>query len=220
MSTDLLQARGLHKSHGPVRAVEGVDLEVRPGEFVAVVGRSGSGKSTLLNLLAGLDTPDEGEITFRGEPLPARDEDALADWRARHVGLVFQAFHLIPTLTARDNAAVPLLPRGPAGPARERAAQRLEQVGLGHRLHHRPSELSGGEQQRVAVARALVGEPDLLLADEPTGNLDTATGESIIDLFRQVRDETGVALVVITHDDKIARSADRRVNMKDGQVVA
>jgi putative ABC transport system ATP-binding protein len=174
----------------------------------------------LLNLIAGLDLPDAGEIRFSGELLRANDEDALADWRAEHVGLVFQAFHLIPTLTALDNAAVPLLPRQSTGASRAAARERLEQVGLGARMDHRPAQLSGGEQQRVAIARALVGNPKLLLADEPTGNLDSKTGQEILDLFAQLRAETGTATVLITHDEKVAAAADRRISMQDGRILA
>lgn len=220
MTRELISATGLRKTYGSVIAVGGVDLTVRHGEFVAVVGRSGSGKSTLLNLLAGLDAPDEGDLRFRGEPLPD-DEEGLAAWRADHVGLVFQSFHLIPTLSAIENVALPLYPRG-LRPAerRERAAARLEQVGLAHRSDHRPAQLSGGEQQRVAIARALVADPELLLADEPTGNLDSSTGEEILALFERIRDENELALVVITHDEKIAADADRRLRLLDGKVVA
>ncbi|GAA4909041.1 ABC transporter ATP-binding protein [Streptomyces coeruleoprunus] len=219
MSDEVLRAEGLRKSFGTVTAVAGVDVSVRAGEFLAIVGRSGSGKSTLLNLLAGLDSPDAGTITSMGEELPT-GEDALAQWRRDHVGLVFQAFHLIPTLSAVENVAVPLYPlRMSAAERRARAERRLEQVGLGHRTGHRPGQLSGGEQQRVAIARALVGEPSLVLADEPTGNLDSTTGKEILDMFQRLRKETGFALVVVTHDDKVAAAADRQIRVQDGEVV-
>ncbi|MBC6445951.1 ABC transporter ATP-binding protein [Actinokineospora xionganensis] len=220
MSTELLRATGLRKRFGGVVAVDSIDLHINEAEFVAIVGRSGSGKSTLLNLIAGLDLPDEGEIRFAGELLRANDEDALADWRAEHVGLVFQAFHLIPTLSALDNAAVPLLPRRSTEAARAAARERLDQVGLGNRVTHRPAQLSGGEQQRVAIARALVGNPKLLLADEPTGNLDTKTGKEILDLFARLRADTGTATVLITHDENVAAAADRRISIQDGKVLA
>jgi putative ABC transport system ATP-binding protein len=219
VSTEVLRAEGVQKSFGGVTAVAGVDLSIGADEFVAIVGRSGSGKSTLLNLLAGLDSPDAGRISSHGEELPA-NEDALARWRRDHVGLVFQAFHLIPTLSALENTAVPLYPgKMPATQRTRRAQERLEQVGLGHRITHRPAQLSGGEQQRVAIARALVGEPTLVLADEPTGNLDSTTGEEILGLFERLRQDTGFALVVVTHDEKVAAAADRQIRLRDGKVI-
>jgi predicted ABC-type transport system involved in lysophospholipase L1 biosynthesis ATPase subunit len=220
VSSEVLKAEGIRKSFGDVTAVAGIDLAIHVGEFLAIVGRSGSGKSTLLNLLAGLDSPDAGRISSRGGALPT-GEDALADWRREHVGLVFQAFHLIPTLSALENVAVPLYPlRMSVAERQERARRRLEQVGLGHRTTHRPGQLSGGEQQRVAIARALVGEPTLILADEPTGNLDSSTGQEILDMFQQLRQETGFALVVVTHDEKVAAAADRQIRLQDGVEVA
>ena len=221
MGSELLRARDVGKSFGDVAAVRGVDLDVDDGEFLAVVGRSGSGKSTLLNLLGGLETPDQGEVFFRGRALEGMDEDGFALWRRRHVGLVFQAYHLIPTLSALENVALPLYPET-VGSAdrRSRAGARLDEVGLAHRVDHRPSQLSGGEQQRVAIARALVNEPDVVLADEPTGNLDTSTGEEILCLFGKLRRESGIALLVVTHDEQVAASADRIVRMVDGQVAA
>ncbi len=228
MSTDteLLRAEGLRRSYGhagnagQVVALNDASLTIESGEFVAIVGRSGSGKSTLINLLAGIDRPNSGTVRFRGNPLPSTDEDALAAWRAEHLGLVFQAFHLLPTLDATDNVAIPLLPRRPTGECRELARRRLGQVGLGHRLNHRPSQLSGGEQQRVAIARALVGDPELLLADEPTGNLDSQTGTEILELFEKLRLETRAAMVIVTHDENVAARADRRIHLQDGQVVS
>lgn len=221
MPSEVLKAEGISKSFGSVTAVAGIDLTIHGGEFLAIVGRSGSGKSTLLNLLAGLDSPGAGKISSQGRALPT-GEDALADWRREHVGLVFQTFHLIPTLSALENVAVPLYPlRISAEERHERARKRLEQVGLGHRTTHRPGQLSGGEQQRVAIARALVGEPSLILADEPTGNLDSSTGQDILDMFQRLRHETGFALVVVTHDEKVASAADRQIRLQDGaEVVA
>ena len=216
----LLRARELRKSFGDVGAVRGVDVDVEEGEFLAVVGRSGSGKSTLLNLLAGLEAADTGRIFYRGQVLDGADEDALALWRRNHVGLVFQAYHLIPTLSAVENVALPLYPdRMAVSQRRQRASARLAEVGLDHRVQHRPSQLSGGEQQRVAIARALVHEPELVLADEPTGNLDTATGDEILCLFDKLRRDHGIAIVIVTHDEKVAASADRILRMADGRVV-
>ncbi len=220
MPNELLEAVELHKSFGEVHAVDGITLTIDEGEFVAIIGRSGSGKSTLLNLIAGLDRPDSGALRFRGGALHDKDEDALAIWRGEHIGMVFQAFHLLPTLDATDNAAVPLLPRQKLHECRRRARHRLEQVGLGERLRHRPAQLSGGEQQRVAIARALVGNPALVLADEPTGNLDAATGSEILRLFGQLREQTNTAMVIVTHDDDVAAAADRRVHVLDGRLVS
>ena len=201
-----------------VRALRGVDLTVEAGEFLALVGPSGSGKSTLLHLMGGLDVPSDGRVRYRGQDLSQLDGTQLADWRAAHVGFVFQTFQLVPTLTTWENAALPLLFRGVAPRDRqERARTMLDRVGLSQRLDHRPSELSGGEQQRVALARALVGEPELILADEPTGNLDAATSRSILDLLSNLHDD-GMAIVLATHDLDAAGKADRVVRLHDGQI--
>ena len=219
MENNLLKAEGLRKTFGTVEAVRDVSLCIAPGASVAVMGRSGSGKSTLLNLLAGLERLTSGRIAYRGRDLSGLDEDALALWRRDNVGLVFQLFHLIPTLSALENVAFPLYP-AKVTPAerRRRAAERLAQVGLAERATHRPSRLSGGEQQRVAIARALVNNPGLILADEPTGNLDSATGDEILALFQRLRGETGAALLIITHDEKVAARADRIVRIEDGRL--
>jgi len=217
---DMLQSENIEKSFGSVRAVQDVSLTIAAGEFVAIMGRSGSGKTTLLQLLAGLESPTAGRILFRGQDISRLDEDRLALWRREHVGLVFQAFHLIPTLSAAENVAFPLYPTAlPAKERRQRALARLEQVGLAHRAGHRPGQLSGGEQQRVAIARALINHPHLILADEPTGNLDTQSSAEIMELFRQLNRQEGVAVVVVTHDPEIAAQAGRMIEMKDGQVV-
>jgi putative ABC transport system ATP-binding protein len=219
VASEILRASGLVKTFGDVTALAGVDVQVAAADFLAIVGRSGSGKTTLLHLLAGLDTPDSGRISYQGRELNGADEDSLALWRRNHIGLVFQAYHLIPTLSAIENVALPLYPERLARSERlERARARLEQVGLARRTGHRPGQLSGGEQQRVAIARALVHEPELVLADEPTGNLDTTTGDEVMALFGALRTDQGVALVVATHDDKVAAAADRMVRMVDGRV--
>ena len=195
-----------------------VSLDVDKGEFVAITGPSGSGKSTLLGLLAGLDHPTSGSITVVGVELTRLSEDALARFRRQTIGYVFQSYHLIPTLTALENVAVPLEldgARDPVGSAREL----LRDVGLDERAHHYPVQLSGGEQQRVALGRAVALGPPLLLADEPTGNLDSATGEQIIALLLQLRRERGSTLVMVTHDPALARHADRVVLLRDGQIV-
>jgi putative ABC transport system ATP-binding protein len=202
-----------------VDALRGVDLTVARGEFVALVGPSGSGKSTVLNLIGGLDRPTSGQVWINGTELSASDEQTLTRHRRRHVGFVFQSFNLLPRLTAEENVALPLMFSDVSERERRaRACALLERVGLEQRLEHRPTQLSGGEQQRVAIARALVGEPTLLLADEPTGNLDTATGAEIMALLKKLNQEGGLTLLVVTHDAEVAAFADRVVELRDGQV--
>ena len=202
----------------PLTILEGVTLDVERGDAVAVIGPSGSGKSTLLGLIAGLDAPTEGTITVGGAEITRLGEAALARFRRETIGYVFQSYHLIPTLTAAENVAVPLELAGARGvAARTRAL--LEQVGLGERAHHYPVQLSGGEQQRVALARAVALDPPLLLADEPTGNLDSATGAAIIDLLFSLNRERGSTLLLVTHDPALAERADRVVSLRDGRVV-
>jgi putative ABC transport system ATP-binding protein len=203
---------------GEVNILRGVALNVRRGEAVGLVGPSGSGKTSLLMLLAGLERPTGGSLRVAGQDLAAMDEDALARFRRAHVGIVFQAFHLIPTMTALENVAVPLEFAGRRD-AFDRAAAALEAVGLGHRLGHYPGQLSGGEQQRVALARATVAEPPLLLADEPTGNLDRGTGGAVMDLLFGLQARLGTTLLLITHDPLLAERCGRVVRMEDGRVV-
>jgi putative ABC transport system ATP-binding protein len=217
--SELLRAESLSKSFGAVTAVHDVNLHIKSGEIVAIMGRSGSGKSTAMHLLTGLEQPSGGHVFYRGQDIAGLDEDALALWRRDNIGLVFQAFHLIPTLSALENVAFPLYPDGvSATERRQRAAARLEMVGLADRATHRPSRLSGGEQQRVAIARALINNPGLILADEPTGNLDSETGGDILSLFHRLRDEAGVSFLIVTHDDEVAAAADRVIRMKDGEI--
>ena len=221
----LLVARGLHKTYTlEQRAVEvlcGVDLEIQRGAFVALRGASGAGKSTLLRLLGGLDTPTAGEVEFRGLRLGSLSAGALATFRNREVGFVFQAYHLLPDLEAIENVCVPArMARVPAAESERRGRELLERVGLGHRLNHRPAELSGGEQQRVAIARALVNNPALLLADEPTGNLESHTGGEIIDLLCALQTERSMTLLMATHDHHVAARAPRILDLQDGRVVA
>jgi putative ABC transport system ATP-binding protein len=214
-------ARRYKMGDASVDALRGVDLEIARGEFVALVGPSGSGKSTVLNLIGGLDRPTEGEIWIDGKELSASDEKTLTRHRRQHVGFVFQSFNLLPRLTAEENVALPLMFGGVAEKERlVRARELLERVGLTERLTHRPTQLSGGEQQRVAIARALVGQPALLLADEPTGNLDTTTGVEIMRLLKDLNQEHGLTLLVVTHDPEVAAFADRTVCLRDGQVDA
>jgi putative ABC transport system ATP-binding protein len=202
-----------------VHALRGVDLEVAPGELVAITGPSGSGKSTLLHVAGALDLPTGGALTILGEDLRAMSDDRLAAFRRRRLGFVFQFFNLLPTLSASENAALPLLLEGVGRrEALAKGAALLERVGLGDRLDHRPDELSGGQQQRVALARALVAEPALLLADEPTGNLDSEAGARVLDLLEAARRERGLTIVLVTHDPGVAARADRVVRLKDGKV--
>jgi len=197
--------------------LDGITLDVATGELLAITGPSGSGKSTLLGLVAGLDRPSSGSIVVGGVDITRLDEDALARFRRETLGYVFQSYHLIPTLTAVENVAVPLEIAG-APNALVRARALLDDVGLGDRAHHYPVQLSGGEQQRAALARAVALDPGLLLADEPTGNLDSATGTRIIELLLELRRQRGATLVLVTHDDALARHADRVVVLRDGRV--
>jgi ABC-type lipoprotein export system ATPase subunit len=219
----LLSARGLRKSYvlgkRTLEVLRGVDVEIARGDFLALRGASGTGKSTLLHLLGGLDTPNAGEILFAGQNVAHFSDSELTHFRNRRVGLVFQAYHLLPELTALENVCLPArVARVGARPAARRAEELLARVGLQGRLEHKPSELSGGEQQRVAIARALVNEPELLLADEPTGNLDTHTGDEIIMLLKSLRAEKDMTLIIATHDAKVAASAPRSVELVDGQI--
>ena len=204
-----------------VPALAGVSLEIPTGDFVAIVGPSGSGKSTLLHLMGGLDAPTAGEIEIEGTSISRMSDDEITIFRRRRIGFVFQFFNLLPTYSAEENVGLPLvLDRRPAREVRERVAAALERVGLGHRRRHRPDELSGGEMQRVAIARALVIEPALILADEPTGNLDTRTGEHILALIRDANQTRGCTVVLVTHDAHAAAYAARTVTLKDGRLAA
>ncbi|MBX6313186.1 MAG: ABC transporter ATP-binding protein [Isosphaeraceae bacterium] len=216
----LLRAEGLVKIYpdGNVQALRGVSLAIAEHEFVAITGPSGCGKSTLLHLLGGLDRPSAGEVYFRGQPLAALDLDGF---RARQIGFVFQAFHLIPTLTALENVQVPMFEADwPRSERPTRAHRLLGEVGLSHRAHHRPRHLSVGERQRVAIARALANEPAFLLADEPTGNLDSKTQDEILGLLGRLRRERPLTLLIVTHSPEVATAADREVRLRDGRVIA
>jgi putative ABC transport system ATP-binding protein len=202
-----------------VRALDGVSFTIARGEFVAVVGQSGSGKSTLMNLIGCLDSPTSGVYRLNGSDVEGLSDDALADLRNREIGFVFQTFQLLPRASAVQNVELPLVYRGiPRRERRDRAVAALEAVGLGNRMTHRPNELSGGQRQRVAIARALVGEPSLLLADEPTGNLDSATGEDIIRLFSELH-ARGHTLMLVTHEPRLAARCPRAIRLSDGRVV-
>ena len=223
VTAPLIHAQGLvftaAAASGPVQVLRGLDLSVAAGEAVGIVGPSGSGKTSLLMLLAGLERPTGGKLSVAGRDLGGLDEDALARFRRQEVGIVFQAFHLVPTMTALENVAVPLEFAGRRD-AFDRAAAALKDVGLGHRLEHYPGQLSGGEQQRVALARAVVAEPRLILADEPTGNLDRTTGAVVMDLLFDLRARMGTTLLLITHDPLLAERCERQVRIEDGRIVS
>ncbi len=207
----------LNSRAGPVNILRGIDLRVAAGEAAGMVGPSGSGKSTLMSVMAGLEKPTSGTVAIDGQDITRMDEDALARFRRGRVGIVFQSFHLIPTMTALENVAVPLELMGDAD-AFDRAAEELSVVGLGARMEHYPGQLSGGEQQRVALARALAPRPGLLLADEPTGNLDAGTGAAIIELMFALQAERGTTLVLITHDGGLAARCNRQIGLRDGRI--
>jgi putative ABC transport system ATP-binding protein len=221
MPTPRIQLRGLTRrlpsGNRLLTIVDRIDLSIVAGEFVAVLGPSGSGKSTLLALMAGLDRPSEGEVLLDGRPIQDLSEDDLALVRRRMIGFVFQSFQLLSNLTARENVLLPLELAGTAG-AGDRADSLLAAVGLGERGHHYPSQLSGGEQQRVALARAFGPRPPILLADEPTGNLDRATGQIVLDTLEGLRRDSGTTLVLVTHDADVAKLADRRIHLRDGRI--
>ena len=224
MNDLLLSAKGVHKTYllgkRALEVLRGVDVELQRGDFLALRGASGAGKSTLLHLLGGLDTPNEGEIWLAGRNLARLSRRELAGVRTNEVGFIFQAYYLLPELDALENVCLPArMARTPARVAEARGRELLGRVGLKERLEHKPYELSGGEQQRVAIARALINEPDLILADEPTGNLDSHTGEEIIELFIALREEKKTTLVMATHDAKLAARAPKVMELVDGQAV-
>lgn len=217
----ILSGMGLRKSYGALEVVKGVSLAVDPGEFVCLVGKSGCGKTTILSLLSGLEKPTQGKVTLGGKEITEASEDELALFRRENVGFIFQSFNLIPTLSAWENVALPLFPvKIPKDQQRQRAMEMLEKMELDHRTEHLPSALSGGEKQRVAIARALVNHPKIIFADEPTGNLDSVTGEAIMAILHRLHVENGVAILMVTHEVELAKTADRLVRMKDGEIAA
>jgi lipoprotein-releasing system ATP-binding protein len=223
MSEPLVIARDLHKTYQlgrrPVEVLQGVTITVDRGEFVALRGASGAGKSTLLHLIGGLDTADAGEITVAGQPFHRMSAGKLARFRTEKIGFIFQAYHLMPEFDALENVCIPgRIARHPVDAVRKHATDLLHRVGLGQRLDHRPNELSGGEQQRVAIARALVNNPEVIIADEPTGNLDSHTGEDILNLLTEIRSERQTTLLIATHDSKVADRAPRVVCLVDGKI--
>ena len=215
-----ISAQGIRKRYGNIEVLKGVDLTVAVGHFTAIMGRSGSGKSTLLGIIAGLEQPEAGQVLVMGHKLAGMSEHDMADVRRRSIGIVFQGFSLIPSLTALDNVLLPTLfsRQTTAAESRRRATELLNRVELGGRMNYRPSALSGGEQQRVAIARALINSPSVLLADEPTGNLDQATGTAILDVLIDLGRTHGTSLLMVTHDPDVAARADHVVEMKDGRI--
>jgi len=221
MSCPILEVRDVRKSYddGRIEALRGVDLSIEPGEFVAISGHSGSGKSTLLHLLGGLDTPSSGSVLFQGAPLGSSVD--LDTYRCDHVGFIFQAFHLLPTLCAIENVQAPMLAaRNGVNNRRHRAEALLREMGMEHRMGQFPNELSAGERQRVAIARALANDPAVLLADEPTGNLDSANSARIMEILTGIQKSRGMTLIVVTHEDEIAHAAPRHIRIRDGRIAS
>ncbi|MGC8744465.1 MAG: ABC transporter ATP-binding protein [Verrucomicrobiia bacterium] len=218
-----IEIKDLHKSYTLgqklIEVLRGINLTINKGEFLAIKGASGAGKSTLLHLIGGLDLPDAGDVLFNGKSLKTLNGNNLCKWRNKTVGFIFQAYYLLPELTAIENVMLPArLSRADSKAAQKRAESLLNKVGLSERLEHRPRELSGGEQQRVAIARAMMNNPELILADEPTGNLDSHTGDEIINLLSSLRSENGTTLIIATHDWRIAEKAERQVEIIDGKI--
>lgn len=224
MSNHLIEVKNVYKIYNPgeneVRALDGISVTIDHGEFVAIVGHSGSGKSTFMNMLGCLDTPTSGDYYLDGVNVAGMTDDELSDIRNKQIGFIFQGFNLIPSLTAQENVELPLVYRGmPAEQRHQLAEEALTRVGMEHRMNHRPSELSGGQQQRVAIARAIAARPPIIMADEPTGNLDTRSGEEVMKILHELNEE-GRTIVLITHDNDIARQATRAIRIIDGKVVS
>lgn len=216
----VLKANNIHKSYGALEILKGVNLEIRRGEIVSIVGKSGAGKSTLLHILGTLDAADRGDLNIRDTRIKSLNTAQLAAFRNRHIGFVFQFHHLLPEFTALENVCIPgFIQKKPSAEVKKRAEELLGYLGLSDRLTHKPTELSGGEQQRVAVARALVNQPDIIFADEPTGNLDSTASQDLHRLIRQLRDDYGQAFVIVTHNKELADLSDRCLEMKDGLLV-
>lgn len=216
----VLEAKNIHKSYGPLEILKGVNLEIPKGQILSIVGKSGAGKSTLLHILGTLDWADSGEMNIAGQRIKALNANQLAAFRNQHIGFVFQFHHLLPEFTALENVCIPGFIQGKnEAVVKQRAKELLEYLGLKDRLTHKPMQLSGGEQQRVAVARALVNQPDIIFADEPTGNLDTSASQDLHMLIRQLRDDYGQTFVIVTHNKELAELSDRCLEMKDGLLV-
>lgn len=216
----VLNARNIHKSYGPLEILKGVDMSVQRGEIVSIVGKSGAGKSTLLHILGTLDAADQGQLTISDTSIKSLSSKQLASFRNRHIGFVFQFHHLLPEFTALENVCMPgFIQKRPDAEVRRKAEELLVYLGLSSRMTHKPTELSGGEQQRVAVARALINQPDLIFADEPTGNLDSEASQDMHRLIRQLRDDYGQAFVIVTHNKELADLSDRCLEMRDGVLI-
>ncbi len=221
IKSTILSGVDLSKKYGNLEVVKGVSLTIEAGEFVCLVGKSGCGKTTLLSLLSGLEKPTKGRVILNGKEINGASEDALALFRRENVGFIFQSFNLIPTLSAWENVALPLFPLKMTNEdRRKRATELLGKMELGHRVEHLPSALSGGEKQRVAIARALINNPKIIFADEPTGNLDSSTGEAIMGILNKLHKEEGVAILMVTHEDELAKTANRLIRMKDGEIMS
>ena len=218
---DIISARDLNKNFGPLQVIKNVSFTLKKGEFVSLLGKSGSGKTTLLSLLSGLERPTSGQIFLNGTAISDASENELALMRRNTAGFIFQSFQLIPTLTAWENVALPLFPvKMPREKRKERALELLAQMEMTHRSDHRPAALSGGEKQRVAIARALINNPQIVFADEPTGNLDSDTGKTIMDILKRLHEGRGLSLLMVTHDLDLAESSDRIIRMQDGEIVS
>ena len=216
----MIEVREIHKSFGSLKVLKGVDLEIKKGEIVSIIGKSGAGKTTLLQIMGSLLEADSGDVVIAGVALSTLSDDALSKFRNSHIGFIFQSYHLLPEFTALENVMMPMLiAGGKRSDAELRAHELLSMVGMSHREEHKPEALSGGEQQRVAIARALMMRPSVVLADEPTGNLDSATREEIQRLFVELRDRTGQTFVIVTHDEALAERSDRTIHMSDGRIL-
>jgi len=217
----LLTGINIHKAYGTLQVLKGIDLTIQKGEVVSIVGASGAGKSTLLHILGTLDTADRGEVIFNDQPIKSFKSSDLARFRNQHIGFIFQFHNLLPEFTALENVCLPgFLANAPEAQVKERAADLLQMLNLGHRLEHKPSQMSGGEQQRTAVARALINSPEIIFADEPSGNLDSANAQELHEIFFRLRNELNQTFVIVTHNDQLADMADRKVVMKDGYLVS
>jgi len=217
----LLRGINIHKAYGTLQVLKGIDLTIQKGEVVSIVGASGAGKSTLLHILGTLDTADQGEVVFNDQPIKSFNSSDLARFRNQHIGFIFQFHNLLPEFTALENVCLPgFLANAPEEQVKKRASDLLQMLNLGHRLEHKPSQMSGGEQQRTAVARALINSPEIIFADEPSGNLDSANAQELHEVFFRLRSELNQTFVIVTHNDQLADMADRKVVMKDGYLIS